>query len=93
MEIDRNRIYAVISGDIIRSSKLPLSERAELPNIMKQASNELRTFLAQSVPLSVDIYAGDSWQLLVSEPGEALRAALFYWVIDIFASKFNATNG
>ena len=78
MEIDRNRIYAVISGDIIGSSKLSPSERAELPNIMKQASNELRAFLPQSVPLSVDIYAGDSWQLLVSEPGDALRVAVYY---------------
>ncbi|MHB1035468.1 MAG: hypothetical protein ACYC35_12100 [Pirellulales bacterium] len=78
MEIDQDRIYAVISGDIIGSSTLSPSERAELPNMMKQASNELRTFLAESVPLSVDIYAGDSWQLLVSEPGDALKAALFY---------------
>lgn len=78
MEIDRNRTYAVISGDIIGSSKLSPSKRAELPDIMKQASNELRTFLAESIPLSVDIFAGDSWQLLVSEPGEALKAALFY---------------
>ncbi len=78
MEIDRNRNYAVISGDVIGSSKLSPSERAELPNILKQASNKLHTFLAQSVPLSVDIYAGDSWQLLVSEPGDALLAAVFY---------------
>jgi hypothetical protein len=28
--------------------------------------------------LSVDVYAGDAWQLLVSEPGDALMAALFY---------------
>ncbi len=78
MEIDRNRTYAVISGDIIGSSKLSPSKRAELPDIMKQASNELRTFLGESIPLSVDIFAGDSWQLLVSDPGEALKAALFY---------------
>jgi hypothetical protein len=45
---------------------------------MKQASNELRALLAESIPLSVDIFAGDSWQLLVSEPGEALKAAMFY---------------
>ncbi|NLX99038.1 MAG: hypothetical protein GXY83_23085 [Rhodopirellula sp.] len=78
MEIERDRIYAVISGDVIGSSKLSPSKRAELPDIMKQASNELRTFLAGSIPLSVDIFSGDSWQLLVSEPGEALKAALFY---------------
>ena len=87
MEIDRSKIYAVISGDIIGSSKLPMSERAELIDIMKQASNELRTFLAQSVPLSVDIYAGDSWQLLVSEPGDALSAAVFYRASIIAATE------
>jgi hypothetical protein len=78
VEIDQNRTYAVISGDIIGSSKLPPPERAELPDVMKQASNDLRAFMGQVVPLDVDIFAGDSWQLLVSEPGEALRAALFY---------------
>ena len=78
MEIDRKKTYAVISGDIIASSKLPPSKRAELPDILKQASNELRVFLAESVPLDVDVFAGDSWQLLVSEPGEALKAALCY---------------
>ena len=78
VEIDGKRIYAVISGDIIGSSKLPPSERAALPNMMKQASSELKAFLAESIPLDVDIYAGDSWQLLVSEPGDALKAGLFY---------------
>jgi hypothetical protein len=78
VEIDPSRIYAVISGDIIGSSKLPPPERAELPDLMKQASNDLRAFMGQVVPLEVDIFAGDSWQLLVSEPGEALRAAIFY---------------
>jgi hypothetical protein len=87
VEIDRNRSYAVISGDIIGSSKLSLSKRAELPDIMKQASNELRIFLAESIPLSVDIFAGDSWQLLVSEPGEALKAALFYRSSIILATE------
>ena len=50
VEIDRNRNYAVISGDIIGSSKLSPSERAELPNILKQASNKLHTFWHNRFP-------------------------------------------
>jgi len=78
VDIEPHKTYAVISGDIIGSSKLPPDARADLPNVMKHASSELRALLAQSVPLNVDIYAGDSWQLLVNEPGDALRAAVFY---------------
>lgn len=78
VDIDPRRTYAVISGDIIGSSKLPPSERADLLNTMKHLSNELRNFLGQSVPLDVDIYAGDAWQLLVAEPRDALRAAIFF---------------
>ncbi len=87
MEVDPDKTYAVISGDIVGSSKLSPSARAELPDMMKQASEELRLFLAQSVPLGVDIYAGDSWQLLVSEPGDALRAAVFYRASIIAATE------
>jgi hypothetical protein len=87
VDIDHDKTYAVVSGDIVGSSKLPPSERADLLQIMKHASNELRDFLAQSVPLSVDIYAGDSWQLLLCEPGDALRAGLFYRGCIIAATK------
>lgn len=77
MEIDPRKTYAVISGDIVRSSRLEREAREELPRILKQAAAALREFLGEAIPLDIDIYAGDSWQLLLSRPGAALRAAVF----------------
>ncbi|MCU0870983.1 MAG: hypothetical protein MUE50_01430 [Pirellulaceae bacterium] len=77
MEIDPRKTYAVISGDIVRSSRLEREAREELPHILKQAATALREFLGEAIPLDIDIYAGDSWQLLLSSPGAALRAAVF----------------
>jgi hypothetical protein len=77
METDPKKTYAVISGDIIRSSRLDPAARQELPRILKQAAAALREFLGEAIPLDIDIYAGDSWQLLLTDPGSALRAAVF----------------
>ncbi len=77
MEIDPKKTYAVISGDIVGSSRLDRESREDLPRILKQAAATLREFLGDAIPLDIDIYAGDSWQLLLTDPGAALRAAVF----------------
>jgi hypothetical protein len=75
---DADRLFGVVTGDVVGSTKLPPDERQRLFSVMKRGSDELRNFLGEVVPLDVDIYAGDSWQLLVNDPAKALRAALFY---------------
>jgi hypothetical protein len=65
MEIDHNKTYAVIAGDIIGSSKLEKPLREKLLLTMKQGSEALHTAFPNAIPLPIDIYAGDSWQLLV----------------------------
>ena len=32
----------------------------------------------KDVPMNVDIFRGDSWQMLVSDPSKSLRLGLFY---------------
>lgn len=70
--------YAVVSGDVVGSTQLDDQSRQSLYDVMKRGSEELRAHFGSAVPLDVDIYAGDSWQFLVSEPQKALRSALFY---------------
>ena len=41
-------------------------------------SSALRRAFKTAVPLPVGIFRGDSWQLLVTDPVQALRIALFY---------------
>jgi hypothetical protein len=69
---------AVITGDFINSSKLAPKDWDRLHDIMKRSSQLLRESFAAIVPLDVDIFRGDSWQLLVLDPAKALRLSLLY---------------
>jgi len=80
MKVEKGKLYAVITGDIVNSSKLPLEQRQKLHRIMKDGSKALLKAFKDSVPLEVDIFRGDSWQLLVADPSKSLRIGLFYRV-------------
>jgi hypothetical protein len=69
---------AVITGDFIDSSKLAPKEWDRLHDVMKQSSQLLRDSFKAIVPLDVDIFRGDSWQMLVLDPAKAPRLSLFY---------------
>jgi hypothetical protein len=76
-EIDTQKTYAVIAGDVIGSSKLPKDLREQLPELLRRGSENLHAAYPDAVPFPVDVYAGDSWQLLVVQPNLALRAAVY----------------
>jgi len=68
---------AVLTGDVIDSSRLAPTDRRKLPLLLKHASRELRKAFPLIVPFELDVFRGDSWQLVVSEPALCVRAALF----------------
>lgn len=72
------RDYAVVTGDIIASTRLLLGERKKLYEVMKESSIEVEKVYNKSIPLPAQIFSGDSWQILISEPWNSLRIALFY---------------
>jgi hypothetical protein len=78
MEIQQDKLYGVVSGDLIGSSKFDKAERSGLFESMQKASSELGQWLGDVMPLPVDVFGGDSWQLLVTAPEKALAAALLY---------------
>jgi hypothetical protein len=78
MKIKKSADYAIITGDVIASTRLSVPERRELNVAMSKASTRLRRAFRSAVPAPVHIFRGDSWQLLVTDPGQALRIALFY---------------
>jgi hypothetical protein len=78
MKIDRKGLYAVLTGDIVGSSRLKEKQRLDLHKTMVLTSRELRMRFAKIVPLPVDIYRGDSWQFIVKDPAKALRIGLFF---------------
>jgi len=78
MKVDANHNYGVLTGDIVASTSLRSSDRKRLYDVMQDGGEELRTFMGERMPLPLDIYSGDSWQILLSEPRSLLRAGLFY---------------
>lgn len=78
MKISPTKIYAVLTGDIVGSSKLPKADRQALPEKLKRAGKETQKAFADAVPLAVDVFRGDSWQLLTTDPVRTLRIALFF---------------
>ena len=72
---------AVITGDIVHSSRLSPEDWEKLHAIMKESSRSLREFFKEVAPLDVDIFRGDSWQLLTLDPSKSLRISLFYRAI------------
>jgi hypothetical protein len=78
MRIEHGKTYAVLTGDIVASSKLSGAERSNLHGFMKTTSRELRDFFTHLVPMDASVFRGDSWQLLVTDPSESLRVGLFY---------------
>jgi hypothetical protein len=71
-------LVCVITGDVVASSQLALGVRERLLQEMKAASAHLQEVFGLAVPLAVDIYGGDSWQVLVTRPHLALRVGLTF---------------
>lgn len=67
--------YAVITGDIVDSTKLPNDVFKQVQAILKQGGDDTRDEFG--VPHPPEMFRGDSWQLLVPDPGKALRVALY----------------
>lgn len=76
--IDKKKSYAILTGDIVGSSKLKPAQRKKLLSKLKSTSKEIKKLYKDIIPFDVDIFRGDSWQLLVTEPTLALRVALLF---------------
>jgi hypothetical protein len=78
MKISAQKSYAVITGDIVDSSKLAKAERQKLPTQLRRASRETRKAFADAVPLEAALFRGDGWQLLVTDPARSFRIGLYF---------------
>jgi hypothetical protein len=72
----KNKIYAVITGDIVKSGKFG-SDRGKALKILKDALNSLNNFKRKSIGGISDIFRGDSFQIVISEPAYALEIAIY----------------
>jgi hypothetical protein len=77
MKISSSRRYAVLTGDIVGSSKLSKPDRQRLPQLLKRAARETQKAFPGTAPLELDVFRGDSWQWLLQDDVRCLRIALY----------------
>lgn len=69
--------YAVVTGDIVKSSRLPRARFREVQDVIRSGGVELQKQFPLGTAFQIQLFRGDSWQLLVPDPGHALRLALY----------------
>lgn len=69
-------LHAVITGDIVASSQLESEERARLPELLRAAYRTIQDHLQANVLYPIDLFGGDSWQIYLPEPAQALAVAI-----------------
>ena len=70
-------IYAALTGDIVASTQLMPDQLDEVRSVISHAANSLAAYYARSSPrVKLEFFRGDSWQLLLKQPQQALRYAL-----------------
>lgn len=71
------KIYAILTGDIVNSSGLSSDRRYYLYETLQTLSTLVKQKYPREVPFDLAKYRGDGWQLLVSPPKEAFEISLF----------------
>lgn len=71
-------LYSVITGDIVKSSKLSLDNHKLLVKVMRNCSKEISNIFPDSLKYKPELFRGDSWQVLIKKPELALSIAIFY---------------
>ncbi|MBN2732954.1 MAG: hypothetical protein JXR26_11045 [Balneolaceae bacterium] len=71
------KLYAVLTGDVINSSDAKGEEKDKLIQLLKEAFGAITKKSKSKNPSpSFDIFRGDSFQGVLADPAEALKAAL-----------------
>ena len=66
-------LKGIITGDIIHSTKIELENRGVLLTTLKKIVTEISENIS---PIEMEIFRGDSFQIVISEVSEALRIVL-----------------
>ena len=66
-------MQAVLTGDIVGSSGLSPADHRKVVRVVKSVAD----VFPNAVVGAVDVYSGDSWQMLVSDCGLSLRIAVY----------------
>ncbi len=71
-------IHAVLTGDLVKSSRLTCDQSREAMDELKSAAAAFNAAYPGAIHKEMDTFRHDSWQLLLNNPVFAFRAALFF---------------
>lgn len=74
----KGRIYAALTGDLVRSSRLSAADSAGAMAALRRAGDDFAALHPRAVAGRMDTFRHDSWQILLQQPDLAVRAALFF---------------
>lgn len=69
--------FAVLTGDIIQSSRLSANELEGVRESLRDTVRQIKSWKRGLVKGQLSLFRGDSWQLLLADPAYALRAAVY----------------
>ena len=72
------KVYAVISGDIVGSSGLLDRTGSPTKTIIERIGGRTIDNFRNVLLPEIDVYRGDSWQMVCTDPARSLRAGLFF---------------
>jgi len=70
-------IYAVLTGDLVKSSSLSAGELEAVRDCVLDSIGEIKAWKRGLVKGKPEFFRGDAWQLVIGLPESALRAAIF----------------
>lgn len=70
-------VYAVLTGDIVDSSGLQGFSEQPVSKLIADAGERVRGYFQTAVHAQIDIFRGDSWQMVVCQPGLSVRIGLY----------------
>lgn len=76
-----DRIIAVLTGDIVDSSRLQGVNVQPVSVLIEHAGKWIKERFQAAIHARIDVFRGDSWQMVVRDPAIAVRVGLYFRVL------------
>lgn len=74
----QKKVFGVLSGDIVGSSDMHLRTGSPTTAIIQSIGEKVIANFPEDVVHEIDVYRGDSWQMVCLNPVRSLRVGLFF---------------
>lgn len=75
--MEKKRIYAAMTGDIVKSTSLKGSDFDDLRTELLNAVDDVKRWKKGIMHGKAEFFRGDAWQMLISDPAMALRIGVY----------------